>query len=169
MDRFVIADPHFGHKNILEFASDHDDNVKLRPHWNTVDQMHDFFITTWNEAVRPQDKLYILGDVAMPRSGLKVLESIHCKKVLIRGNHDVFPMKDYATYFEDIRGAMVYKNCIMTHVPIHESCVDRFGLNIHGHLHDKVLRDAMGNVDTRYVCVSVEQVNYTPVAIESLL
>ena len=40
------------------------------------------------KTVRPTDKVYHLGDVAINRNGLKALERLNGKKVLIKGNHE---------------------------------------------------------------------------------
>ena len=60
-------------------------------------------------------------------------------------------------------GAVKYKDCVLTHIPVHPSQFPRFRLNIHGHLHLKVI------ADTRYINVSCEQVNYTPVLLKNII
>ena len=62
--------------------------------------------------------------------------------------------------------------CILSHIPIHEESLGRFGCNIHGHLH---YREVMKNeikkkiVDPRYYCVSVEHTDYRPILFEHAL
>ena len=48
---------------------------------------------------------------------------------------------------------------LMTHISVHPSQLDRRTVNVHGHLHARPLDDA------RYLCVSVEQTGFRPVAI----
>ena len=153
MKRFVISDLHFQHKNILEYSN--------RP-FDSLNHMHEIMINNWNNVVSESDKVYILGDVTMGRSGLKLLSRLNGKKVIIKGNHDIFKLTDYLEYFEDIRGCMKYKDCILTHIPVHPSQKERFKFNIHGHLHEKNINDPF------YVNVSVEQVNYTPVDLDKI-
>jgi calcineurin-like phosphoesterase family protein len=57
---------------------------------------------------------------------------------------------------------------ILSHIPIHEASLGRFGVNIHGHLHaGRVMKD--GAVDVRYHCVCVEQTNFAPILLEDVI
>ena len=57
---------------------------------------------------------------------------------------------------------------ILSHIPLHIDSHGRFGLNIHGHLHDKrVMTD--GKVDVRYHCVCVEQTDYRPISLDTVI
>jgi calcineurin-like phosphoesterase family protein len=49
---------------------------------------------------------------------------------------------------------------LLTHIPVHPSELRRGVLNVHGHLHARSVGDA------RYVCVSLEQTNFSPVPLE---
>jgi len=94
---------------------------------------------------------------------------------LVAGNHDnATPQMYMDAGFEDVKACHVmYKHgIIMTHIPVHPHQLSRFtGGNMHGHLHDLcVWRDA-GIVDSRYLCVSVEQphVNYRPLLLDKAI
>lgn len=134
-------------------------------------------ITNWNETVKPGDKVYHLGDVAINRRFLPLVGKLHGSKVLIKGNHDIFPIKDYLNVFRDVRACHVFgdrtpgtgRAAILCHVPIHPSQLGRFPLCIHGHLHSEVVRHADGTPDRRYKTVCVEHINYTPVLLDELL
>jgi calcineurin-like phosphoesterase family protein len=77
-------------------------------------------------------------------------------------------MADYAEYFRDIRGYHVMNGLILSHIPIHEESLGRFGTNVHGHTHaNRVMKD--GAIDVRYHCVCVEQIDYTPILFEDVL
>jgi len=83
--------------------------------------------TNINKIVRPMDKLYMLGDVVMYRRNFTLLDRINTKKrILIRGNHDIFKLKDYLPYFKDIRAykVMPKHGIIFSHVPIHPCQLD---------------------------------------------
>ena len=54
-------------------------------------------------------------------------------------------------------------NCLLTHVPVHESALHTVQYNVHGHVHCKSLDDP------RYINVSCEVKNYTPTPIEELI
>lgn len=132
----------------------------MRP-WDDYQEMEDALVENWNRVVGVNDRVYHLGDVAIKRSGLKVLEKLNGKKVLIRGNHDIYKLSDYTPYFEDIRGCNVIDCIALTHVPVHpESFQGRWKGNIHGHLHHNK------HADPRYYNVCVECIDYTPIDFE---
>jgi calcineurin-like phosphoesterase family protein len=159
MNIFLISDTHFGHGNILNFK-DKEGNA-VRP-FSSVEEMDETLIENWNKVVKPTDKIYHLGDVAIPRKGLDCLARCNGDKILIRGNHDIFKLKDYMQYFRDIRGYNVIDRFIFSHIPIHSESKGRFKANIHGHLHTNKLEDKF------YFNVSVEQINYTPINFEEI-
>jgi len=161
---YFISDPHFGHSNILNFKDDNDQLV--RPGFSCIEDHDTLIIDNINEVVRPQDKLYILGDVAINRRCLPILDRINTKKrILIRGNHDIFKLKDYTPYFKDLRAYKVLPKhmIIFSHIPIHPNELNRFKLNGHGHMHHKTLDDK------RYINLCVEQTNYKPIELEDIL
>ena len=96
-------------------------------------------------------------------------------KVLIRGNHDIFKLEDYTEHFRDIRGYHVMNGMILSHIPVHEESLGRFGVNIHGHLHsNRVMRakhpGATPEIDVRYHCVCVEQTpDFAPILFEDVI
>lgn len=171
----VIADLHLSHAGVTRFLRR--DGTKLRP-WDTPEEMDAEIIRRWNAVVEPHDRVYVLGDVVMNKRALPVLEALNGKMVLIPGNHDIFKATEYLKYFEDIRGYKVVDGpdgprAILSHIPIHAECLGRYQLNIHGHLHSNSLPlklgDHDGPRDPRYVCVSAEQIDYTPVLLENVI
>lgn len=66
-------------------------------------------------------------------------------------------------YVNSVCGMIKYKDCVLTHCPIHESEISRFNKNIHGHVHEESLPDG------RYINVSCEVVDYTPKLLEELI
>ena len=166
---FVVSDPHFGH-GLLAIGHDKDTGEKLRP-FDNVDAMNDELVARWNAVVRPNDRVYVLGDVAINRRWIAQVGRCHGKKVLIRGNHDIFKLKDYLPYFEDLRAYKVLDNrqAILSHIPLHPDSIARFGFNIHGHLHSNVVRLPDGSPDPRYCNVCVEHWDYAPVLLDTVL
>ena len=155
---FVVSDTHFGHKRILEFSS------KMRPYDNI--EAHDKdIVLRWNAVVRPQDTVWHCGDVYFGgRRNHGILAHLAGNKKLVLGNHDHYPLEFYQKYFTTIMGAMVLGKVILTHVPVHPQELQfRFKTNVHGHLHDDVIRDAYGQPDKRYSCVSLERTGLVPV------
>ena len=136
-----------------------EDGSPLRP-FSCVEEMDEFMVKAWNERVKPNDKVYHLGDVAIAKKSLNVLSRLNGDKVLIRGNHDIFKLKDYSIHFRDIRAYHVMNGLLLSHVPIHPNCMEKFGTNIHGHLHINKIEDP------RYYNVCVEHTEYAPVLFE---
>jgi calcineurin-like phosphoesterase family protein len=168
---FLVSDTHFGHAGVCHFLRN--DGTKLRP-WDDPEAMDEAMVQAWNETVRPKDKVYHLGDVVINRRHLKTLARLNGDKVLIKGNHDIFKLEDYTPYFRDIRGYHVMNGMILSHIPVHESNLYRFGTNIHGHLHsnrvtmlDTYLSKPV--IDSRYQCVCVEQTDFRPILFEDVI
>ncbi len=157
---FFISDTHFGHANILKFKHD---GKPLRP-FVDLEDMHNTMVENWNSVVTPRDKVYHLGDVAMGQRGLHILDELNGKKRLIRGNHDTLSMAAYKQYFVEIYGVRQFDGFWFTHIPIHESCMasPRAKANVHGHLHAHKIDHP------KYINVSVECINYTPVSFDWL-
>jgi len=157
---FFISDNHFGHANIITFI---DKNGNVFRNFSSEEEMNEHMVEKWNSVVRPIDKVYHLGDFAIPRRGIKFAERLNGDKVLIKGNHDIYKIHDYIPYFRDIRAYHVIDGMILSHVPVHHSSMRRFGSNIHGHVHEKFVYDDSGNIDNRYFPVTCEHLSYTPI------
>jgi calcineurin-like phosphoesterase family protein len=163
---FLVSDTHFGHTGVCHFMRS-DGVTKLRP-FETPEEMDEFMVKAWNDRVRPNDKVYHLGDVVINRKHLKTLGRLNGDKVLIRGNHDIFRDDEYREYFRELRAYHVMNGMILSHIPIHEESLGRFGVNIHGHLHaNRVMKD--GAVDARYHNVCVETTDFTPILFEDVV
>ena len=163
---FLVSDTHFGHAGVCRFLRN-DGVTKLRP-WDNPEEMAEFVVKAWNERVRPNDKVYHLGDVVINRRAMSTLARLNGDKVLIRGNHDIFRDDEYRQYFRELRAYHVMNGMILSHIPIHEDSLGRFGTNIHGHLHaNRVMKD--GAVDVRYHCVCVEQTDFAPILFEDAI
>ena len=176
---WLVSDTHFGHEKTCTVFK-RADGSPLRP-FASAEEMDEEMVRRWNQRVRPQDKVYHLGDVVINRKCLQILSRLNGDKVLIKGNHDIFKMADYLPYFREIRAYHVMNGMILSHVPVHESSLARFGCNIHGHLHWQRVMLPRGvdartgetlysdRVDPRYFNVSVEQTDYAPILFEDAL
>lgn len=156
---FLISDTHFGHTNMLNFTRAN--GTPLRP-FAHVDEMNDTLIKNWNSVVAPHDKVYHLGDVTMNAKSLNLLYTLNGTKILIKGNHDIQALKYYLPHFKDIRASHELDGLLLTHIPVSDTQKQRYRGNVHGHLHDKTLKDPW------YLNVSVEQINYTPIPFEDV-
>ena len=175
---FLVSDTHFGHKGMCHFTRN-DGVTKLRP-FDTPEEMDEFMVEAWNARVKPNDKVYHLGDVVINRRSLSIMDRLNGDKVLIRGNHDIFKDEDYRKYFRELRAYHVMNGMILSHIPIHSESLGRFGVNIHGHLHaNRVMRPARvleefidhgcETIDERYHCVCVEHTDFAPILFEDVV
>lgn len=153
---FVVADTHFGHKNIIGFEPEH------RP-FATVEEHDEALIERWNAVVNPKDTVWHLGDVLFGRHSFAILPRLNGHKKLVMGNHDQYPTALYLEHFSKVFGAAQLAGCILSHVPVHPSQKHRFAANIHGHTHSKRLDDPW------YICASVEQNNLAPILLEEVI
>ena len=176
---FLVSDTHFGHTGVCRFLRE--DGTKLRP-WDDPNEMDEAMVHAWNSRVSPNDKVYHLGDVVINRKALSTLARLNGDKVLIRGNHDIFKDSEYREYFREIRAYHVLSGMILSHVPVHEASLGRFGVNIHGHLHAYRVKLPIGvekvtgkiiygdKIDTRYHCVCVEQTpDFAPMLLDEVV
>jgi calcineurin-like phosphoesterase family protein len=165
---FLTADLHLGsEKTACVFTRE--DGTKLRP-FESAEHQDEVLVQNWNAVVKPKDKVYVLGDVAMKAKDLKTVLRLNGDKVLVQGNHDCgFGAKELLKYFRDVRAYHVMDRILFSHIPVHTDSVVRFRANIHGHLHEKVVQLRCGKPDPRYFCVSVEQCKFAPVNYQVLL
>jgi len=169
---FLVSDTHFGHLGVCKFTRS-DGVTKLRP-WDSPEEMDEEMVKRWNERVKPTDKVYHLGDVVINRKALGIMRRLNGDKVLIRGNHDIFRDEEYREHFRELRAYHVMNGMILSHIPIHEESLGRFGVNIHGHLHANrvMVRGFNGkpvNIDNRYHCVCVEHTDFAPILFEDVI
>lgn len=166
MNIFFISDTHFGHGAPYTKFTLADGCTMSRPHGSAA-AGDEAMVENWNKTVGPKDKVYHVGDIAMSKNHLPILDRLNGEKVLIRGNHDLEKASVYLKYFKDIRGSHQFDGILITHIPVHPGSLARWGFNVHGHLHtNRVMLD--DSIDPRYFNVSVEQINYTPISLEEI-
>ena len=163
---FLCSDHHFGHESMMKFTRN--DGSPLRV-FKDATHMNEYMIMQHNRVVGPKDRVYFLGDLAMSKKNLPVIHRMNGEKVLIRGNHDTETANVYMNYFKDVRGSHQLDGMLLTHIPVHPSCLYRWKVNVHGHLHANRVLHEDGSVDDRYYSVCMEQLdNYTPISLEDL-
>ena len=147
MSVYFIGDPHLGHKAI----------GKYRP-WVKDSAANSALIhKLWNNTIRKNDIVYVMGDAAFTEDELIALGNLRGRKILIKGNHDDFvSTKLQSQVFEEIHGIIKYKAMWLSHAPIHPAEL-RGKKNVHGHVHMKSVRTWYGSLDKRYynTCVDV--------------
>lgn len=136
---YFTADLHFWHDHIIHHCD--------RPFWSEV-EMNDSLIENWNDTVRPDDEIYILGDITMegPEKAFSMLSQLRGKKYLVRGNHDRFvdnsDWEHYSWVFQWVKDyhELVLDNqkFILFHYPLVEwNDFYKGAIQLHGHQHNK--------------------------------
>jgi calcineurin-like phosphoesterase family protein len=160
---FFVSDTHFGHAATI-FKFKLEDGTPMRP-FASVEEMDEFMVTEWNKIVKPQDKVYHLGDVAMRRQHIATVGRCNGHKRLVRGNHDIEDDKYYRPWFDAIYGSRVLDGMIFTHIPIHPDSIGMGKTNVHGHVHNNIPALHYG---PNYLNISVEVTGYRPLALEEV-
>jgi len=161
---FFISDTHFHHANMLKFT-DYDGN-KVRD-FACVEDMTEYQVKQWNSVVRPQDHVYHLGDIVINKTGFDVLPRLNGHKRLIGGNHDIHH-HEINKHFEKVYGVRAMYGGVLTHVPVHPDCLERWKVNVHGHLHTNTIRTVDNEPDMRYINISCEQLDHVPISLDEL-
>lgn len=98
---YYIADMHlFCRSQVQEGGINYDG----RP-FETLEEMHQYFLEHWNAKVTNGDTVYILGDVAFRGKNeelIALVARLKGHKILVRGNHDDLSDYRYAQLFADI-------------------------------------------------------------------
>ena len=136
---YYTSDLHIGHENIIKLSN---------RRYKTVEEMNTDIIAKWNAKVKPNDDVYILGDMFFKCQDIQqvkdILKSLNGKKHLIKGNHDKFSKQlNWRDYFESVdlykeiddNGRMV---CLF-HYPIEEwNGYYRNSYMLYGHVHENM-------------------------------
>lgn len=165
---YYTADPHLGHENVIKLSG--------RPFPN-IEEMDETIIANWRAVVRPDDDIYVLGDLifkcANPEGYLKRLTGrIH----LIRGNHDTF-LKNRALerYFVSIDDMLTIadenRRVFMCHYPLAEwPGYYRNAIHLFGHIHNN-RNEACEIMKTLPRCfnVGMDCIGFTPLTLSQIL
>lgn len=135
MTRWITADWHLGETRF---------DLMQRPLFYTAQDMVDCFVDCHNEVVKPDDEVFVLGDVCNKDAPefLEQVSRFNGQKVLIRGNHDrgISDAK-FGHYFSHVvsegEGTQLFVGedqlkCWLTHYPT-RGHADMF--NLVGHIH----------------------------------
>jgi calcineurin-like phosphoesterase family protein len=175
------GDLHLGHKNIVKFTGK--DGERIRP-FSSIEEHDETLIENNNKVVRPEDRVYLAGDIAINRKAIPLIKKMNGRKKLIKGNHDIFKLKDYLDAgIEDIVSYRVYPehDLLVSHIPVHTNQLERrFRFNLHGHLHSNLVRSnsLMSQIlgrfgvfrpDLRYINICPEQTEWKPVDFDWVL
>ena len=179
---FFASDHHMGHEGpYVKFTKEGCGSLLRADLATNSAEADELMIQRHNAVVKPQDRVYFVGDFCFSKHHISKAGRMNGRKVLIKGNHDTLDLKEYLPYFDDVRGVHQFSGMVITHVPVHVQSLGRWGFNVHGHLHanritHKVMHTPLGGgpffyteeIDPRYFNVSVEQINYTPISLEEV-
>lgn len=160
---YVIADLHFGHKGILNF----------RPEFKSIEHHDTTIMNNILQVCGKRSTLWLLGDCFFTEESLDYLRTLRASVGTIHwvlGNHDTQSaacQRNLLTALSEglvdkVHGLVRYKDCWFTHAPIHDSEL-RGKYCVYGHTH------SVRVYDPRYFGVSCEQINYTPIAYDTII
>lgn len=162
---YFIADTHFHHRKIIEYAN--------RP-FDKVYEMDKVMIDRWNRTVRPEDVVFHLGDFGFgPVNVLKhTLSLLNGRITLIKGNHDrgFFACLDlgFASVASRLQICLDGTQVLLSHRPL-EVLPKGIDVVFHGHIHNGKPEDLdmakEKDCPNRFnVNICVEKTNYFPIS-----
>lgn len=162
---WFTSDLHLGHRASIKMCD--------RP-FASVEEMNKTIICNFNECVKKNDIVYILGDVAhrMPVAEVnKMIGGLNGKKILCKGNHDKrYDVTLFESIYDFVEIAANGINISLMHYPMMSWPKSRHGsLHLHGHIHSKgdyniqqkndgILRYDVGVDANEYRPVSIVQI-----------
>ena len=171
MTTWFTSDLHLNHRAVIRMNN--------RP-FEDVRQMNDTIIQNINALVRPNDTLYLLGDLCHRtgiETGSELISRIKCKnKILVKGNHDkkwnpelFIEICDFKEIHETIRGENYHISAM--HYPMLSWPKSHHGsIQLHGHIHsDGLYNIQMLEEGIRRFDVGVDANNFYPVSLEQIL
>ncbi len=127
--------------------------------------MNDSIIERWNETVKDEDTVYVVGDVFLgdAGAGARLVRKLRGKKVLIKGNHDRSHRTMLESGFDEVwqRKSIDLsdgRRALLCHKPLPEAVLDHVDLQVHGHRHEGPI------VNGKRVNVCVDLWGYRPIA-----
>ncbi len=162
VQKFYIADTHFGHEAIIGLCK--------RP-FNSVREIDDYLVDAWNSTVKQTDIVYHLGDFSFGGAAhaKQIFRRLNGRKILILGNHDIDRDGGVLDYLADLAWDQAPTPALIT-----SDCSERLYLShyahrtwpasnkgsyhFYGHSHGTLPH--VGN--SRDVGVDLEDVAYTP-------
>ncbi len=171
---YFVADMHLGHKSIIELCN--------RP-FDTIEEMDETLINNWNEKVKKNDVVYIIGDLIWKGIDPSIyLKRLNGKKILIIGNHDSNWMCkcDVNEYFELVTNMHIDNlnshAVTMCHYPMLEwknsrkEGTNKLGYLIYGHIHNRVSEEYHDLFTfSNALNAGVDINNYQPVSFDELI
>ena len=168
---YLWSDSHFNHIAILGYEPTRQTHLGA----SNVEQMNQKLIENALSAVPEHATLIHCGDYAMGKDDFYL--KFPFKHILVKGNHDKSHLRmsgqgfdevySWQTFYETYGALQVGDlSFVLTHKPLDYEkfpAMDRHTHNIHGHLH------SYSSPSPRHICVSVEQINFTPISLQEIV
>ena len=172
MSIFFTSDTHFFHKQIIQYCN--------RP-WASVEDMNAGLIDAWNGRVKPEDRVYFIGDFSFagPVPSGTIFNALNGEKHLIKGNHDHkvatrlswASVKDYDLItpeieYQDDDGEMkkFKQPIVLCHFPfISWDRMMHGSWHLHGHCHGNLADSGAMRMD-----VGVDVTKYAPIRLDEV-
>lgn len=154
---YFIADTHFGEDNIRRYEN--------RP-FDNINTMNDTLISNWNNTVKSDDTVYLLGDYSL-KAYEHIVSSLNGTIYLVKGNHDTSSNGHYRSLgFSEVYDLPVILDSfwILSHEPLYINENMPYA-NIFGHVHNSPQYKTFSK---QHFCVSAERINYTPVSFDEI-
>ena len=165
---WLTADWHWFHDNIIKYCG--------RP-FDTEGQMRNYIKTQFNKLVKPEDEVYILGDMTLlpSRHSSKFMDNVldlHGRRHIILGNHDRMLPADYLDmYFMSVHTSLEIeyegRKFFLCHDPAWAQIPGT--TCIHGHIHRHYRYKYIRELDIHLVNVGVDVWSFKPVNITEII
>lgn len=173
MQIYFSSDLHFGHNK----------DFMYEPRgFQSIEEHDEIIIKNWNEIVKPEDKVYILGDLMLndTDAGIEKVNQLNGRKIIILGNHDTpIRIERYREELNDIIDIMYAyqfkynKHYIyLSHYPTITANYDddkpwaKHLINLFGHTHQK---EKFYNNNPYMYNVGLDANNNKPISINEIL
>ena len=157
---WFTADTHFNHAGAL--------SLYRRP-FGSVAAMNEAMIARWNEAVRPDDEVWHLGDFALRTSAEAagaLLQRLNGCKHLVTGNNDppeIAGLEAWASVHAYAELSVEGRRLVLCHYAFRTwNGMAKGSLNLHGHSHSR-LKPLPRQTD-----VGVDGWDFRPVAVQQM-
>ncbi len=158
--RYILADVHYGHKNMEQFCGrppgfEYKTNANIK------------------HIVRPQDEIIFLGDVIFRNKDflISMISDLPGRKILTKGNHDKHSDTwFYNAGFDFVCDRIVISKYVLSHFPVN---IEEGQINIHGHFHNVPAKKwepylVERLTDNHYLC-SLEIADYQPILLRDAI
>lgn len=170
---YLTSDLHFNHNKSFIYEP---------RGFNNIEEMNETIIDNWNSIVRPNDIVYVLGDLMLGGnnivSGINLLFQLNGKIKIILGNHDtinrikayndyLFPQAEVIGYATMLKGKYTfYLSHFPTRVTNFPDCYDRKTICLCGHSHTQ---DRWADEEMGCYHVELDAHECFPVSLDSII